>query len=144
MQIYELLKKDHEKVKKLLATIEKKKDLELFKELKKEVEAHAEAEEEAFYQPLQAKLGKIKVIVKVGHDEHDLVMDMMKKLEKLQDDHEWSALFAVIKKSLESHIEMEEDDIFKLGKEHLTAKEATDIGAEMKRLKEEFLSKYKD
>ena len=100
MHIYDLLKKDHDKVKKLLATIEKKKDTKLFQELKKEVEMHSKAEEEAFYQPLQSKLGKIKIIVKTGHDEHDLVMAMMKKIDKVDDEQEWMELFSVIKKKL--------------------------------------------
>ena len=83
MQIYDFLKNDHDKVKKLLVAIAKKKDIKLFEELKKEVEIHSEAEEEAFYQPLQSKLGKIKIIIKTGHDEHDLVMAMMKKIDKV-------------------------------------------------------------
>ncbi len=143
MHIYDLLKNDHDKVKKLLATIEKKKDTKLFEELKKEVEIHSEAEEEAFYQPLQSKLGKIKIIIKTGHDEHDLVMAMMKKIDKVDDEQEWIELFSVIKKSLESHIVMEEEDIFHLGKKHLTSKEAEEAATKMKKLKEKIANNYK-
>ena len=143
MQIYDLLKNDHDKVKKLIAAIEKKKDIKLFEELKKEVEIHSEAEEEAFYQPLQSKLGKIKIIIKTGHDEHDLVMAMMKKIDKVDDDQEWMELFSVIKKSLEAHIEMEEEDIFHLGKKHFTSKEAEEIATKMKKLKEKLANNYK-
>lgn len=57
MKIYDLLKKDHDKVKKLLASIKSKKDSDLFNELKKEVIIHSEAEEEAFYKPLQKQAG---------------------------------------------------------------------------------------
>jgi len=144
MQIYKLLEKDHNKVKELLGLIEKKKDLKLFAELKKEVTIHSEAEEEAFYDPLRAKLGKIKIIVKTGHDEHDLVMDMMKKLDKVEDDDEWMELFSVIKKSLEAHIKMEEEDIFQLGKKHLTREESEEIAIEMERLKNKMVKQYKD
>jgi hemerythrin superfamily protein len=144
MNIYDLLKNDHDKVKKILATIEKKKDTKLFEELKKEVEIHSEAEEEAFYQPLQSKLGKIKIIIKTGHDEHDLVMAMMKKIGKVDDEQEWMELFSVIKKSLESHIVMEEEDIFYLGKKHFTSKEGEEAATKMKKLKEKMANNYKD
>lgn len=144
MQIYELLKIDHDKVKKLLTSIEKTKDLDLFAELKKEVILHSEAEEEAFYEPLEAKAGKIKIIVKTGHEEHDLVMKMMKKLDKIEDDEEWMQLFSVIKKSLEAHIKMEEEDIFDLAKKHFSSQEAETIASKMKEKKEKMNKKYKD
>jgi hemerythrin superfamily protein len=143
MQIYDFLKNDHDKVKKLLVAIAKKKDIKLFEELKKEVEIHSEAEEEAFYQPLQSKLGKIKIIIKTGHDEHDLVMAMMKKIDKVDEDQEWMELFSVIKKSLESHIKMEEEDIFHLGKKHFTSQEAKEITTNMQKIKEKIASNYK-
>jgi len=142
MDIYELLKKDHDKVKKLLATIEKKKDQALFEELKKEVIIHSEAEEEAFYEPLKNKSGKLKIMVDAGHDEHDLVMDMMKQIEKVENDEEWMRLFSVIKKSLESHILMEEDDIFDLGKKHFSSVEAKEIAIKMSEQKDKYAKKY--
>ena len=48
MQIYDFLKNDHDKVKKLLVAIAKKKDIKLFEELQKEVEIHSEAERRSF------------------------------------------------------------------------------------------------
>jgi len=141
MDIYKLLKTDHDKVKKMLVSLEKKKDLKLFEELKKEVIAHAEAEEEAFYEPLQSKAGELKIMVKTGHKEHDLTMDMLKQLDKIDDDEGWMSLFAVLKKSLESHILMEEDDIFELSKKHFSADEAKEMASNMTDLKEEFLKK---
>lgn len=138
MDIYKLLKHDHDKVKKMLITLEKKKDVKLFEELKKEVIIHSEAEEEAFYEPLEAKAGKLKIMVKAGHAEHDLTMDMMNKLSKIEDDEEWMSLFSVIKKSLEAHILMEEEDIFALSKQHFDTKEAQEMAENMEKLKEKF------
>lgn len=142
MDIYQLLKSDHDKVKKMLASLEKKKDLKLFKELKQEVIAHAEAEEEAFYEPLQSKAGELKIMVKTGHKEHDLTMDMLKRLDKIEDDEGWMSLFAVIKKSLEAHILMEEEDIFDLAKKHFSSLEAKEIATNMTKLKKDFLKDY--
>ena len=59
MQIYDLLKTDHDKVKDLLTSIEKKQDSELFQQLKKEMIIHNEAEEEVFYRRLHEKAGNL-------------------------------------------------------------------------------------
>lgn len=114
----------------------------MFEELKKEVIAHAEAEEEAFYKPLQAKAGELKIIVKTGHEEHDLTMDMLKQLDSIDDDEKWMSLFSVVKKSLEAHILMEEEDIFDLAKKHFSSGEAEKIAANMTEAKEKYLKKY--
>lgn len=141
MDIYKLLQHDHDKVKKMLSSLEKKRDLKLFEELKKEVIIHSEAEEEAFYEPLEAKAGKLKIMVKTGHAEHDMTMDMMKKLDKIDNDEEWMSLFSVIKKGLEAHILMEEEDIFALSKKHFDSDEAKEMGENMQKLKEKFAKK---
>jgi hypothetical protein len=71
-------------------------------------------------------------------------MAMMKKIGKVDDEQEWMELFSVIKKSLESHIVMEEEDIFYLGKKHFTSKEGEEAATKMKKLKEKMANNYKD
>lgn len=137
MKIYDLLKKDHDKVKGLMNSIEQQYDPELFKQLKTEVMLHNEAEEEAFYEPLQARAGAIKIVVKSAHEEHDLVIKMMKQLDKVKDEDERTRLFSVMKKSLEAHIEMEEEDLFQLAEKHFSAKEAQEMAARMNQIKSE-------
>ena len=144
MDIYELLKTDHDKVKKLLSSLEKKKDNKLFEELKREVILHNEAEEEAFYEPLQTKVGKLKIIVKAGHEDHDLVMQMIKQINKVDDDAEWKRLLSVIKKSLEAHILMEEEDIFDLSKKYFSAKEAREMADKMGKIKDKMAKEYSE
>lgn len=131
MQIYDVLKKDHDKVKNLLNLIEKNTDKDLFNELKQEVAMHTDLEEEIFYEPLQSKAGDIKIIVKGAHAEHDLVEKMIKQLEKLNNDEEWELLFSVMKKNLEAHIKMEEEDMFSLAKKHFSSQEAHKMASEM-------------
>ncbi|MDF2965237.1 MAG: hemerythrin cation binding protein [Rickettsiaceae bacterium] len=138
MDIYELLKYDHNKVKELLNKLEKKKDIELFKQLKTEVIAHSEAEEEAFYAPLKKKVGKLAIIVDAGHEEHNLAMKMMEEIENVASDEEWQSLLAVIKKSIEAHITMEEEDLFKLAEKNLSDKEAKEMATQMTKLKAEY------
>jgi hemerythrin superfamily protein len=135
MKIYDLLKYDHDKVKELLDTLSKKKDLRLFEQLRREIIAHNEAEEEAFYEPLQSKTGRLSIMIDAGHEEHDLAMDMMDELAEIDNEEEWNSLFSVIKKSIEAHIKMEEEDIFQLAQKYLTDKEAEEIARNMTKLK---------
>lgn len=144
MKIYEILIKDHEKVKQLMNKISKTPDPELFAELKKEVILHSEAEEEVFYKPLEKKAGDLKIIVESGHTEHDTVMDMMDQIDKIEDEEEWRSLFSVIKKSLEAHILMEEEDIFDLSKKYFSNEQAQDMGENMKKRKKELEEQYED
>lgn len=137
MKIYDLLKKDHDKVKELMNSIEQKFDPELFEQLKTEITLHNEAEEEAFYEPLQEKAGSIKIVVKGAHEEHDLAIKMMKQLGKVKNEEERTRLFSVIKKTMEAHIEMEEEDLFELAKKHFTVKEAQEMAARMNQIKSE-------
>ena len=142
MNIYELLENDHDNAKKILASIKSRKDLKPLEELRKEVYIHNEAEEEAFYEPLQGKVGKLKMLVKAGHDEHDLVIKMMDQLSKIESDEDWMILFSAIKKSLESHILMEEEDIFTLSKKHFSDSEAKEMATEMEKLKKKMNKSY--
>ena len=138
MDIYTVLKNDHDKVRELLASIGKKKDDSLFQQLKTELTVHNEAEEEALYEPLTAKAGKLKIMVKVGHTEHDLVMKMLNQIEKNKNEEEWKSLFTVIKKSIEAHINMEENELFDLAQKHFSAKEAQEIAKNMQELKKQY------
>jgi len=145
MQIYDLLKTDHDKVKDLLTSIEKKQDSELFQQLKKEMIIHNEAEEEeVFYRRLHEKAGNLKIIVTAGNSEHELVIKMLKQLDKIENKEEWLQLFSVVKKSIEAHITMEEQNIFALAKKHFSNQEAEDIGSKMADNKQKLLKKYND
>ena len=144
MQIYDLLKTDHDKVKDLLTSIEKKQDSELFRQLKKEMIIHNEAEEEVFYRQLHEKAGNLKIIVTTGNSEHELVIKILKQLDKIENKEEWLQLFSVVKKSIEAHITMEEQNIFALAKKHFSNQEAEDIGSKMADNKQKLLKKYND
>jgi len=138
MDIYALLKRDHDKVKELLSSIEKKKDHSLLKQLKNELLVHNEAEEEVVYEPLTAKAGKLKIMVKSGYTEHDLVSKMLHKIEKIEDEEEWERLFTVIKKSIESHIDKEENELFAVARKHFSDKTAEELASDMQELKKKY------
>jgi len=62
---------------------------------------------------------------------------MLKQLDKVKNEDERTRLFSVIKKSMEAHIEMEEEDLFKLAEKHFSAKEAQEMAARMNQIKSE-------
>jgi len=105
---------------------------------------HNEAEEEVFYRRLHEKAGNLKIIVTAGNSEHELVIKMLKQLEKIENKEEWLQLFSVVKKSIEAHITMEEQNIFALAKKHFSNQEAEDIGSKMADNKQKLLKKYND
>ena len=77
-------------------------------------------------------------MVKAGHTEHDLVMKMLNQIEKIKNEEEWKSLFTVIKKSIEAHINMEENELFDLAQKHFSAKEAQEIAKNMQELKKQY------
>ena len=113
MNAIELLKADHDKVKKLLeleSTTERgvKTRTELFATIKGELTVHEAIEEEIFYPALKAH-PKAKDIVLESYEEHHVVDLLMGELESLPvDDEQWGAKAVVMKENIEHHIEEEE------------------------------------
>lgn len=140
MNILKLIKKDHDEVKAMLTTISNKRDDQLLKTLAKEVYAHAEAEEECFYDPLRKKLKPLKPAFDTAHDEHDGVMNMLDKLQKIKEENLWAQMYDIIKKCLEAHMKLEEENIFDLANENFKPEELEEMGKEMQASKEKFLA----
>ena len=137
MNAIELLKADHDKVKKLLSDLETttergiKTRTELFATIKGELTVHEIIEEEIFYPELKAH-PKAKDIVLEGYEEHHVVDLLMSELENLPvDDENWGAKAMVMKENIEHHIEEEEGEMFKTARSVFDAQELTDLGARM-------------
>jgi hypothetical protein len=143
MNALELLKADHDRVKKLLTegdeTTERaeKTRTELFATIKRELIIHEEIEETIFYPALRAH-PKAKDIVLEAYEEHNVVDMVMRELEQTDvTDETWAAKFTVMKENLEHHIEEEEGEMFKQARSVFEAAELTDLGARMSAMKEQ-------
>lgn len=101
--IYDLLKEDHKEVKDMLASLEERIDHNLLKKVDKTLTFHTEAEERAFYKPLQKRLGALSVIIKAANQEHEIVSYLLKQAS-----------------------------IFSLAKKHLTNKETEEMAGHFK------------
>lgn len=133
MNIYQLLKKDHSKVKSLFKEIkgkskgEKRPIEDVFLEIEDELTMHIEGEEKVFYSALEQDEGAREMILK-SYEEHNLAKTMLKDMGSLsKDDERWSAKLSVLKEVVEHHIKEEEDEVFKLARKCLNKNQVQDI-----------------
>jgi hemerythrin HHE cation binding domain-containing protein len=143
MNAMDLLKQDHEKVKKLMEEIDSttergvKTREELFAKFKKEMSVHERIEEEIFY-PRLTEQAKTKEIALEGYEEHHVVDMVMSELDNVPyDDEHWGAKFTVMKENVEHHIEEEEGEMFKLARQALEKEELEELGERMETMKKE-------
>ena len=141
MDALQLLKDDHEKVKKLLeqgeSTTERgeKTRTELLAKLTDELTIHERIEEEIFY-PALKEHPKAKEIVLEGYEEHHVVDTIMGELQATPvSDETWGAKFKVAKENIEHHIEEEEGEMFKQARQVFDRGELEELGARMEALK---------
>jgi predicted DNA-binding protein len=141
MDALALLKADHDKVKDLLAQLEKttergvKTRQELFATIKGELTVHETIEEEIFYPELKSH-PKAADIVLEGFEEHHVVDLLMGELESLDvEDETWGAKATVMKENIEHHIEEEEGEMFKTARSVFDRSELEDLGARMEQRK---------
>ena len=141
MDALALLKADHDKVKELLAQLEKttergvKTRQELFATIKGELTVHETIEEEIFYPELKSH-PKAADIVLEGFEEHHVVDLLMGELESLDvEDETWGAKATVMKENIEHHIEEEEGEMFKAARSVFDRAELQDLGARMEERK---------
>jgi iron-sulfur cluster repair protein YtfE (RIC family) len=145
MNVFTLLKADHDKVggilKKIDATTERgvKTREELFTQLKTELDVHARIEETIFYPELE-KADETHDITLEAFEEHRLVKQLLGELEKMdKSDETWTARFTVLKENVEHHVEEEETDMFPKARKVLTKEQAEEIGTRMEEAKKEQL-----
>lgn len=137
MDAIELLEKDHRKVEKLFAQLEKideknaAKREELFEQLKEELDLHAEVEETIFY-PVLKEADKTREITMEGYEEHHVVKAILAEMESTDiESEQWTAKLTVLKENVEHHVEEEEGEMFKKAKKELSKDELKDLGERM-------------
>jgi hypothetical protein len=139
-EFYQILKKDHEEVKRILAKLTATKESgaktreELFQKLRTELVPHMKAEESAFYQPLMAKKDAREDAME-GIEEHHVAEMVLKELEKMpKGEHQWGPKVSVFKEIVEHHIQEEETKIFESAEKALGRDEFKNI---MKKFEQE-------
>ncbi len=143
MDAIALLKRDHDKVKSILAELEptteraEKTRTELFAKLKTELTVHEIIEEEIFY-PTLKQHPKAREIVLEGYEEHNVVDTVMGELEALPvDDETWGPKCKVMIENIEHHIEEEEGEMFRKARQVFDQAELDQLGEAMEARKAE-------
>lgn len=143
MQIYDILKQEHEEVKALLNDlISLKNDDEyrfiLVEEIKAALLPHSRAEEATFYNTLRA-VDADKSIVAHGFQEHMEAEGLLRLLEaKDKVNFDWKATAEKLREALNHHITEEETKIFSEARQMFSAEEAETIGKTYLELKPKF------
>lgn len=132
MDIYERLINDHEKQRALAARImetsgDSSERQTLFEKFKSELDAHALAEEQAFYSELMKHPDGTE---KARHSvaEHKDVDDFLQELGELQFGNSgWIHRFEKLQKKVIHHLDEEEKDVFPLARQLITDKRSKEL-----------------
>jgi hemerythrin superfamily protein len=146
MDALELLKEDHQKVKKLLEqgqqTDDKKQQRQIFKEIKTELDTHARIEETIFY-PAMEEYEELKDMVLESLEEHKQMKTVLRELAKLSPSSErFKPKFKVLKDNVEHHAEEEEEGkMFPKIRKVVDRAQLEELGQEMETAKHKRLRK---
>lgn len=117
MEIYEVLKRDHEEIKEFLNELVALDDDDeyrfvLIQEISNALIPHSRAEESVFYNTLRA-VNADKGVVFHGYQEHMEAESLLRTLQVMDKvNMEWKPIANKLKDALEHHVEEEESDIF--------------------------------
>ena len=145
MEIYEVLKKDHKAVAEMFKKIEQTSERaqkgrkDLFATLRKQLLAHAKAEQEVLYAPLVERVDERELVLE-AFEEHRSIELMFDEVGRCPvDDERWLAKLTVLREIVEHHVEEEEGELFKTARKHFSKPEAEEIGERMQARKAELL-----
>jgi hemerythrin superfamily protein len=145
----ELLKDDHEKVKKLFDQFEQGKSesarVNAARKAIMELEVHAEIEEKIFYPAFreQSKADDADGVFREATEEHHVQHLLIGELKKMQDDDpEFEAKFTVLAENVRHHIQEEESEMLPEAKE-LDGDLLAELGSEMMGRKKELMAEAK-
>ena len=134
MDAFELLKADHQKVNELFDQLEAatgKAKLNVFNQIKTELELHTHIEETIFYPALE-KPEETHDLTLEAYEEHKMVKTLLAKLSRARTaDDEWQAQAKVLRENVEHHVDEEENELFDKADEALSDEEIEALGQRM-------------
>ena len=117
MDIYDRLEKDHDKQRRLIDAVKASEPgsserSELWTQLRNELEAHASAEEQAFYSKLMAEPEGTDD-TRHAVEEHQEMHEMIAKLDAMDQSADvWDKLFGKLAHKVIHHVDEEEEEFF--------------------------------
>ena len=137
-----LLKEDHEKVRGLLASLEKATGArreKLLTQIDQELKVHTTIEEEIFYPAFReaAKKKDDMVMIYEAVQEHHMVDVALPEAGEGEDNEDLKAKAKVLKELVEHHADEEESDMFPRARKLFDRSELRDLGERMAERKKE-------
>lgn len=143
MDIFQILKNDHQTVKDLFEQLEgtgasAAEDREnLFLQLKTELEGHSHGEEVVFY-PALREHEEMQEMIDHATKEHGEVATFLEEMEELdQKSEEWSTKLAELQENVLQHVKEEEGEMFIQAKALLEMEELQTLGEEFQEAKKQ-------
>ena len=134
MDAFQLLKEDHRKVEQLFSKLESasgKAKLDVFKQIKTELELHTHIEEKIFYPALEEPEETHDLALE-AYEEHAVVKTLLKELGRARTaNDEWEAQAKVLQENVEHHVEEEENELFPKADSALSEEELEDLTERM-------------
>jgi hemerythrin superfamily protein len=119
MNVTQLLREDHGKVKALFTKFEQagerahKTKQGIAEQAFQELKVHTTLEEEVFYPAVRAKGGELEKMIAESLEEHHVVDVLMEELQALEpEDEAYEAKFTVLMENVRHHIQEEERELF--------------------------------
>jgi iron-sulfur cluster repair protein YtfE (RIC family) len=138
MDVLELLKQDHAKVKKLFdkaESVDNREQKRIFSQIKTELEIHAQIEENIFYPAMQRYDG-LKELVAESLKEHSSMKALLQELVTLTDPEEFKDTLEELIDNVEHHAEDEEEGkMFPKARELVSANELQKLGTQLQAAK---------
>ncbi|MFD2826339.1 hemerythrin domain-containing protein [Leeuwenhoekiella polynyae] len=142
MNIFEAIRKDHDKQRQLCelvtSTYGESKDRKLlWEQLKKELEIHADAEDRTFYSPLIHN-DMMQEHARHGIAEHHEMDELIEKIDDTEmDSPAWLVYAKQLCEKVEHHLKDEEHSFFQLAGKVFTEKQKIDIAKDYQKQMQE-------
>ena len=133
MDIFQALKDDHDKVKKLFVELEQPPLINgrsretIFAKLKSTLQLHSDAEEVIFYKQL-AQHGGTEQDIEHAVKEHDKVSRSLEELGSMdKKDGTWLNKLMSLHDDVQQHVDVEEGELFQKAKDIFSKRQAEDM-----------------
>jgi hemerythrin superfamily protein len=143
MDATELLIQDHEKVQGLFAQFERaredaQKKSTLFEKIKDELQMHTKVEEEIFYPAVEElPIERAKDDIERSLQDHEEVDALLDELQWLSpDDADFDGKMSELMEAVRSHIQLEQEEVFKVARAGLGEEMLEEMGREMEEFKQ--------
>lgn len=123
-------------MKKVAGTMDVQEREKLFPEIRRNLLAHAQGEEEEFY-PILREYPELQASVERCLAEHKQVEQLLEQLNVGdKSTKEWGTLFEQLKSAVEGHVEHEENELFPTANDLVESKRAKDMEERYEKVEE--------